>query len=289
VSDKINLEQLPQEDLFGPGNLGCKGCGAAIAGRQAMKILGERTMITIPASCMATLGANNRRTTWKIPFYHTLFECAPAVSSGIRAALEMQGIKDVKVVSWGGDAGSADIGFQSLSGAAERNEDIFHVCYDNEMYMNTGGQAGSQTPQTALTSNSFLGKPTNKKNMLSIMEAHDIGYVASAAIAFPLDFMAKLKKATARKGFSYIHVLAPCFRGWGISSDQTVEFARRAVQSGLWELYEVEDGRRKRTVEPQLIPVKDYILPQKRFSKISAEEIIRLQQQVDDYYGKVGK
>jgi len=289
VTDKINLEQLPKEELFGQGNVGCKGCGAAIAGRQAMKVLGERTMITIPASCMATLGGNNRKTTWKVPFYHTLFETAPAISSGIRAALEIQGIKDVNVVSWGGDAGSADIGFQSLTGAAERNEDIFHVCYDNEMYMNTGGQTSSQTPLGALTTNGFLGKTTSKKNMLAIMEAHGIGYVASASIAFPEDLMAKFKKASERKGFSYIHILAPCFKGWGIPSDQTVEFARRAVDSGLWELYEVEDGVRTRTVEPKLTPVKEYILPQKRFSKISAEEIEKVQQQIDAYYGKVGK
>jgi pyruvate ferredoxin oxidoreductase beta subunit len=254
-----------------------------------MKVLGERTIITIPASCMATLGGNNRRTTWKVPFYHTLFECAPAISSGIRAALKAQGIEDVNVVSWGGDAGSADIGFQALTGAAERNDDIFHVCYDNEMYMNTGGQTSSQTPKGALTTNGFLGKPTAKKNMLAIMEAHGIGYVASASIAYPADLMAKFKKASSRKGFSYIHILAPCFRGWGIPSDQTVEFARRAVESGLWELYEVEDGIRTRTAQPKLTPVKDYIVPQKRFSKISSEEIDALQQQINQYYGKVGK
>lgn len=286
--DKIDLRQLPQEDLFGPGHVGCKGCGAALAGRQAMKVLGERTMITIPASCMATLGGNNRRTTWKIPFYHTLFEIAPAVSSGIRAALEVQGIKDVNVVSWGGDAGTADIGFQALTGAAERNEDIFHVCYDNEMYMNTGGQTGSQTPKAALTSNGFLGKATAKKNMLAIMEAHGLGYVASASIAYPADFMAKVQKAASRRGFSYLHVLAPCFRGWGIPAAQTVDFARKAVQSGLWELYEIEDGVRRRTLEPELIPVQDYILPQKRFSKITREELEELQKQINAYYGKAG-
>lgn len=278
-----------KEELFGQGNVGCKGCGAAIAGRQAMKVLGERTIITIPASCMATLGGNNRGTTWKIPFYHTLFECAPAISSGIRAALDAQGIKDVNVVSWGGDAGSADIGFQSLTGAAERNDDIFHVCYDNEMYMNTGGQTSSQTPKSALTTNGFLGKTTNKKNMLKIMEAHEIGYVASASIAFPDDLMAKFKKASSRKGFSYIHILAPCFKGWGIPSDQTVEFARKAVDSGLWELFEVEDGVRTRNYEPKLIPVRDYLVPQKRFSKLPALEIDQMQQQVNAYYGKVGK
>lgn len=289
MSVNINLDQLPKEELFGQGNVGCKGCGAAIAGRQAMKVLGERTIITVPASCFATLGGNNRKTTWKVPFYHTLFECAPAISSGVRAALKAQGIKDVNVVSWGGDAGSADIGFQSLTGAAERNDDIFHVCYDNEMYMNTGGQTSSQTPKSALTTNGFLGKTTNKKNMLKIMEAHDIGYVASASIAFPEDLMAKFQKASSRKGFSYIHVLAPCFKGWGIPSDQTVEFARKAVDSGLWELFEVEDGVRTRNYEPKLIPVKDYLLPQKRFSKLPAEEIEQMQQQVNAYYGKVGK
>ena len=289
MNAKINLEQLPKEELFGQGNVGCKGCGAAIAGRQAMKVLGERTIITVPASCFATLGGNNRKTTWKTPFYHTLFECAPAISSGIRAALEVQGIKDVNVVSWGGDAGSADIGFQSLTGAAERNDDIFHVCYDNEMYMNTGGQTSSQTPKFGLTTNGFLGKNTSKKNMLKIMEAHEIGYVASASIAYPEDLMAKFQKAASRKGFSYIHILAPCFKGWGIPSDQTIEFARRAVESGLWELYEVEDGARKRTYEPKLTPVKDYIIPQKRFGKMPVEEMDKLQKQVDAYYGKVGK
>lgn len=284
----LKLEDLSREELFGQGNKGCKGCAAAIAGRQALKVLGERTIITIPASCMATLGGSDRKTTWKIPFYHTLFECAPAISSGIRAALEIQGVKDVNVVSWGGDAGTADIGFQSLTGAAERDENIFHVCYDNEMYMNTGGQTGSQTPQAALTSNSFVGKPTRKKNMLAIMEAHGVGYVASASIAFPFDFMEKLRKASSRKGFSYIHVLTPCYRGWGIAADQTVEFARRAVECGLWELYEVENGVRRRTYDPKLIPVKDYLLPQKRFSKLTEQEIENLQQQVNDYYGVKG-
>jgi len=289
VNDKINLEQLPKEDLFGPGNVGCKGCGAAIAGRQAMKVLGERTMVTIPASCMATLGGNNRTTTWKVPFYHTLFEIAPAVSSGIRAALEIQGIKDVNVISWGGDAGSADIGFQSLTGAAERDEDIIHVCYDNEMYMNTGGQTSSQTPKWAITTNGSLGKPTNKKNMLKIMEAHGIGYVASASIAFPADLMAKFKKASSRKGFSYIHILAPCFKGWGIPAEQTVEFARKAVDSGLWELYEVEDGVKTRTYEPKLTPVSEYLVPQKRFAKLTTQETEGIQQQISTYYGKAGE
>jgi pyruvate ferredoxin oxidoreductase beta subunit len=282
----LSYTDLPNEDLFGAGNAGCRGCGAAVAGRQAMKALGQRTMITIPASCMATLGGSNLKTTWNIPFYHTLFEMAPAVSSGIRAALEAQGIEDVNVVSWAGDAGTADIGFQALTGAAERNEHMIHVCYDNEMYMNTGGQTGSQTPMYAVTSNMANGKQVKKKNMLAIMEAHGCDYVASASIAYPLDLIEKFKKAASKPGFSYIHILAPCHRGWQIPAEKTIELARLAVESGLWELYEVDEGQRTRTVEPTFKPVVEYLTPQGRFKKLNEEKIQEIQESINKYYGR---
>jgi pyruvate/2-oxoacid:ferredoxin oxidoreductase beta subunit len=283
---KMNIKDLPEEDLFGPGNAGCRGCGAAIAGRQAMKVLGSRTIITMPASCMATLSGLNQRTTWRIPFYHTLFEIAPAVSSGIRASLDAQGIKGVNVVSWAGDAGTADIGFQSLSGAAERNDSIIHVCYDNEMYMNTGGQTGSQTPIYAMTSNQQKGKKTGKKDMLKIMVAHDVGYVASAAISHPLDLAEKFRKAAAHNGFSYIHIMAPCYRGWNIPTDQSVATARKAVESGFWELFEVVDGKKTRTYEPSFIPVSEYLLAQGRFKNLSAEQVKEIQDAVNSHFGR---
>lgn len=282
----LSIADLPKEDLFGPGHAGCGGCGAAVAGRQAMKALGSRTIVTIPASCMATLGGSNLKTTWQIPFYHTLFEMAPAVSSGIRAALEAQGIEDVNVVSWAGDAGTADIGFQSLTGAAERNEHMIHVCYDNEMYMNTGGQTGSQTPMYAITSNMANGKTVKKKNMLAIMEAHGIDYVASASIAYPLDLIEKFQKAAEKTGFSYIHILAPCHRGWQIPPEKTVEMARLAVESGLFELYEVEEGQRTRNYEPSFIPVQDYLTPQGRFKNLTQEAIQGIQTLVNKHYGR---
>jgi len=282
----VDFKNPQNQELFGQGNVGCKGCGAAIAGRQAMKVLGERTIITIPASCMATLGGNNTKTTWRVPFYHTLFECAPAISSGIRAALDIQGIKDVNVVSWGGDAGSADIGFQSLTGAAERQEHMIHVLYDNEMYMNTGGQTGSQTPLYAITSNGSLGKKVRKKNMLAIMEAHGIDYVASANIAYPEDLMAKFKKAASKEGFSYIHILAPCHRGWQIKPEETIAISRKATESGLWELFEVDEGKRTRTYEPSFTPVADYLKSQGRFKNLTAEQIDEYQKSVDAYYGR---
>lgn len=282
----LSIADLPREELFGQGNAGCGGCGAAVAGRQAMKALGSRTIMTVPASCMATLGGSNLKTTWQIPFYHTLFEMAPAVSSGIRAALDAQGIKDVNVVSWAGDAGTADIGFQALTGAAERDEHMIHVCYDNEMYMNTGGQTGSQTPMYAITTNMAKGKTVKKKNMLAIMEAHGIDYVASASIAYPLDLIAKLKKAAEKPGFSYIHILAPCHRGWQIPPEKTVEFARLAVESGLFELYEVEEGIRTRNFEPSFIPVEDYLTPQGRFKNLTQEAIQGIQATVNRHYGR---
>lgn len=282
----LTIRDLPREDLFGPGNAGCRGCGAAIAGRQAMKALGPRTIVSIPASCMATLSGNNQRTAWSVPFYHTLFEIAPAVSAGIRASLDAQGIKSVNVVSWAGDAGTADIGFQSLSGAAERDDAIIHVCYDNEMYMNTGGQTGSQTPLYAMTSNQRLGKTTHKKDMMAIMAAHGVGYLASAAISHPLDLIAKFQKAAARQGFAYIHILAPCYRGWDIPTDQSVATARRAVECGLWELYEIEDGRRTRTYQPSFLPVADYLLPQGRFKNLTPEQIADIQAAVNHHYGR---
>lgn len=284
----LSIADLPKEDLFGQGHAGCGGCSAAIAGRQAMKALGSRTIVTIPASCMATLGGSNLRTTWQTPFYHTLFEMAPAISSGIRAALDVQGIEDVNVVSWAGDAGTADIGFQSLTGAAERNEHMIHVCYDNEMYMNTGGQTGSQTPMYAITSNMTKGKTVKKKNMLAIMEAHGIDYVASASVAYPLDLINKFKKAAEKPGFSYIHILAPCHRGWQIPMEKTVELARLAVESGLFELYEVDEGIRTRTFEPPLIPVENYLLPQGRFKHLTPEHFFQLQKNVNDYYNQGG-
>jgi len=254
--------------------MGCRGCGAAIAVRQAMEALGSRTIIVIPASCMATIGGSGLKTAWRIPFYHSLFECAPAVASGIRAALEVQEIKKINVVSWAGDAGTADIGFQSLTGAAERNEDIIHVCYDNESYMNTGGQAGGTTPFRAWTSDTPSGKPTRHKDMLAIMAAHKPAYLATASIAYPEDFITKLNRAKEIKGFRYIHVLAPCHRGWGIKEEETVEMARLAVECGLWELYEIRAGERRVTVIPERkIPVKEYLLRQQRFRTLSEEDL----------------
>lgn len=264
------------------GHQACGGCGAALAIRLAGAALGNRCMITVPASCAGTVGASGLNTAWQIPFFHALFECAPAVATGIRHGLAAQGVEDVAVISWAGDAGTGDIGFQALSGAAERNEDILHVCYDNELAMNTAGQAAGTTPLRSFSSVTGAGKPTFKKNLPEIMAAHRVPYVATASVAYPDDFQAKLRKARSIQGFRYIHVLAPCPVGWDSPPDLSVSIARWAVECGLWPLYEIERGIRRVTVRPERrVPVAQYLRAQGRFQTLSDDEIAALQAEVD--------
>jgi pyruvate/2-oxoacid:ferredoxin oxidoreductase beta subunit len=286
MGEREQLLQLPREELFSGGHQGIPGYGGTIAVRQALKALGPNTIIVIPASAVATVGGLNTATAWRIPFVHSLFECAPAMATGIKASLEMQGKKGITVVSYAGDAGSADIGFQALSGAAERDEDILHVCYDDEVYLNTGGQAGGLTPTGAQTVNTPEGKPTGKKDMLAIVTAHGVGYVASASIAFPMDFINKLRKAKEHSGFRYVHVLTPNPASWGFPSHQTIHLARMAVECGLWPLFEVEDGVKHSTHTPaRRLPVVDYLKAQRRFAHLNDGRIAAIQSRVDAAQG----
>lgn len=276
------LRELPREELLTGGHSGMAGYGGSIALRQALKALGPKTILVIPASSLATAVAQNLSTALRVPLIHALFESSAVIASGIKAALEVRGEHDVTVVSFAGDAGSADIGFQSLSGAAERNEDIIHICYDDEAYLNTSGQAGGLTPRSARTVDTPWGKETPKKDMVSIMAGHGVPYVASASIAFPADFIAKVQKAKAIRGFRYIHVLAPQPRGWGYPPDRTIEMARMAVRTGLWPLVEIIDGVRRVTYAPDSrVPVGQYIRAQRRFDGMGDVEIDDLQAALD--------
>lgn len=283
VIERNPLHDLPREELFTGGHRGDPGHGAGIAVRQALKALGPDTVFVVPASYLATVSFADLDTSWRIPFVHSLFECSAAVAAGIRLALDLKGKQETTVVSWAGDAGTADIGFQAISGAAERDENIIHVCYDDELYWNTGGQAGALTPAQARSLVTPLGKPTPKKDMPAIMVAHGVRYVATASIAHPLDFIAKVRKAREMAGhFRYLHVLVPNPRAWGFAPDQTVTIARLAVECGLWPLYEVENGQRRPTVMPEhRLPVQDYIRAQARFATMADEDVAALQRRVD--------
>ena len=271
----VNFE-VPDRELMSPGHLACAGCGATLTMRHALKALGENTILVIPACCWAVIDGPFPYTSVGVSLIHTAFETTAAVASGIRAALEIRGIENVNVVGWAGDGGTFDIGMQALSAAAERNEDIIYVCYDNEAYMNTGIQRSSATPVGAWTTTtpSKDGKSRPKKNLIEIMAAHRIPYAATATVAFLDDFMAKFEKAKSIKGTKVLHIFSPCPPGHRIPENMTVSLSRLAVESGVFPLYEVEDGL-KYTInyEPSFEGLEEYFRMQGRFRGMDDERI----------------
>ena len=281
------MEQLtiPQEDYLNPGHLGCPGCGASIAMKLALKALGQKTIVVIPACCWGILAGPHPHSTLKVPILHTAFATAGAAASGIRAALDMRGDTDTTVLSWAGDGGTFDIGFQSLSGAVERNEDCIFVCYDNEAYMNTGVQRSSATPfgTRTTTTPGQDWKKTRKKNIIETLAAHRIPYAATASIAYPEDMVRKFQKARDKRGGSrFLHVLAACPPGWRVPSELTIKVSRLAVQANVFPLYEVEDGITYTLNYTGNRKVKVYLEIQGRFKHLTEVDMSRIQRQVDD-------
>ena len=276
---------MSDRDYFKPGHLGCPGCGAAIAIKFALKALGEKTIMVIPASCASIIVGPYPQSAVTIPILHTAFATAGAAASGVRAALDMKGDTETTVLSWAGDGGTFDIGFQSLSGAVERNEDCIFVCYDNEAYMNTGVQRSSSTPYGVRTTTTPGDdwKKTRKKNIMETMAAHRIPYAASASIAFAEDMIAKFKKAREKKGAArFIHVFASCATGWGAPSDMSVKIARLAVQTNIFPLYEIENGTRYTLNYKGDRRVEDYLQTQRRFKHLDKQNVSRIQSMVDE-------
>jgi len=274
---------VTDRDYFKPGHLGCPGCGAAIAIKFALKALGEKIIMVIPASCASIIVGPYPQSALNVPILHTAFATAGAAASGVRAALDMKGDTETTVLSWAGDGGTFDIGFQSLSGAVERNEDCIFVCYDNEAYMNTGVQRSSSTPYGVRTTTTpgRDWKKTRKKNIMETMAAHRIPYAATASIAFPEDMLAKFQKAKEKKGRArFIHIFASCATGWGAPSDMSVKIARLAVQTNIFPLYEIENGTQYSLNYKGDRPVEDYLQTQGRFKHLNAEDISTIQSMV---------
>jgi pyruvate/2-oxoacid:ferredoxin oxidoreductase beta subunit len=276
------------EELLYPGHLACQGCGATIAMRYVLKALGKKTVVVIPACCWSIISGLFPSSCLDVPLIHTAFETAAAAATGARAALDVQGQEDVNVLAWAGDGGTFDIGFQALSGAAERNENIIYCCYDNEAYMNTGIQRSSATPVGAWTTTTPKGglEDRPKKDIVRIMAAHNIPYTATANVAFPEDLYRKAKKAASIKGMKFIHILSPCPTGWRIPSSESIEVARLATLSKVFPLYEVENGSKLTiTYHPSKeVPVTRYLDSQARFRLISDEEKEQVQKNVDAYW-----
>lgn len=278
---------IPKDEYFMSGHIACLGCGSSLAMRYLLKGLGPRTIVSVPACCWAIMHGVFPNTCLKVPIIDTAFEVTGASIAGIRAALDVKGIKDVNVVGFAGDGGTADIGIQALSGTVERNMDVFYVMYDNEAYMNTGIQRSSATPRGAWTTTTPVGKLDEwkaqpKKNMVEIMVAHEIPYTCTCSVAFPEDMVKKVEKAKGIKGSKFIHVLCPCPPGWRYPPERTIEMARLAVDACVFPLYEVENGVYKVTRKPRKKKsVAEYFELQNRFKHLSEEMISQVQKDVD--------
>ena len=273
-----------KDEMMNPGHFACPGCGEALAYRHVLRALGRRTVVIATAGCGSVVDGYYPFTASKVPFFHCSFGTAATTAAGMKAGLEMRGDCTTTVLAWAGDGGTFDIGFQALSGAAERNEDILYVCYDNEAYMNTGVQRSSATPKGAVTTTSPRQAPNQrpKKDIIAILAAHAIPYMATAAIAYPEDLERKVAKAKSTRGFRFIHVLTPCPLGWAFPPEKSVKLSRLAVLSRVFPLVEVEDGKTWTVGVPaQEAPVREYMRAQGRFKGVTDEEIEASQAWVD--------
>ena len=275
---------IPAQDLMSPGHQACQGCGATLSMRFALKGLGKDTVVVIPACCWTVLAGSGQRATLGVPVLHSPFAGAAAAATGVKHALLAKGDEKTQVMVWAGDGSTYDIGLQAWSGAADRNEDILYACYDNEAYMNTGIQRSGATPLGAwtMTTPAAEGSPRPKKDVDAVARAHGVPYFATATPGYPEDMVRKFAKARTIKGFRFIHVLSPCPPGWKSDPDKTVALSKLAVQTGVFPLYEVQDGRVKLNVRPaKLRPVDDLLAPQGRFRKLEAAQRAALQSRVD--------
>lgn len=278
--DIVFIKKQPEEELVYSGHAACQGCGEIIGLRHVLKALGKKTIGVVPAGCSTGVTGIYPQTALRIPLAHVNFETAASTASGIRAALKTLRDNEVEnVFVWAGDGSTYDIGFASLSGAAERGDDMIYVCADNEAYMNTGIQRSSATPWGAWTTTCPLPQPKQqaKKPMVEIMAAHRIPYAASASIAFLEDLEAKVKKARSiKEGLKFIDLLCPCPTGWRFPPHLTLKLARLAVLTGVFPLYEVFQGEKYVVNQPEvtkaLLPAEEYLSLQGRFSHLTDED-----------------
>jgi len=293
ISKKSFLRGINGEELMTPGEKACQGCGATLALRHILKVLGRKTAMTLPACCFSVINGPFPNCSIRVPLLNVCFEEAAAEASGIKVGLTALGSKKANVLGFAGDGGTYDIGLQALSGAAERNNDIIFVCYDNEAYMNTGIQRSSATPFGAWSTTTPVLKKEFKKDIMAIMAAHRIPYAATASIAFIEDLAQKIKKAKKIQGTKFILVYSPCPTGWRFSPEFSIEVARQAVLTRAFSLYEIENGRKYTiNLEPEFRPIEKYLKLQGRFSNLSPEQIREIQKFVDsewDYLKKLSR
>jgi pyruvate ferredoxin oxidoreductase beta subunit len=295
------LKELPIEEPLSPGHRLCPGCGASIVVRQILLAAPKDTVVAEATGCVEVSTALFPYSAWNRPWIHSAFENAAAVGAGIESgfkALARRGeAEEHPIIVFGGDGGTYDIGLQALSGAIERGHRFLYVCYDNEAYMNTGIQRSGGTPMGAWTTTTQVGparagKQERKKDLVSIVVAHHVPYAATASISHWKDLMTKVRKALSKDGPTFLHVIAPCTRGWRFDPEKTIRMARLAVETRVFPLYEVEDGIYKITFpvsSPK--PLEEYLKLQGRFSHLfqpqNAAELETIKKEVDENYRRL--
>jgi pyruvate ferredoxin oxidoreductase beta subunit len=296
------LKNFPMEEYINSGHRACQGCAEVLAVRHVLKAIGPDMVLAMATGCMEIISSPYPLTSWNIPWIHVAFENAAAVASGVESglkALRRKGRiadKEITVVAMGGDGGTSDIGFQALSGMFERGHKIIYVCVDNEAYMNTGVQRSSSTPFGASTTTSPPGRVTPsgqttwKKDMTAIAAAHGIPYTATACPSYYTDLIKKVQKAKEVKGPTYLHILSVCPTGWRIPPAKSIEYGKLAVDSGIFPLYEVENGVWKLNRKPkELIPVADYFKGQGRYRHLDQTLVDLIQTRIKDKWERLIK
>ncbi len=273
------------------GNLACPGCQLNLAFKHSLSALKNNAIVVVPACCTSVIQGAGQGYGMHVPIFNTAFASAPSVASGIARKLKLDG-SDTQVVVWAGDGGTADIGFASLSGAAERNENILYIMYDNQGYQNTGNQKSGATPAGAKTSTTPYGKPNRRKDVARLMIAQEVPYVATANAAFPEDLFDKITRAATEFDgqFRFIQIFSPCPPGWTIDTRNTVKVGQLANSTGFWPMYEAVNGKvtlsrkSQRYIDPsKRTPVKEFLEVQGRFNE-SPEVIRTVEEEIEDIW-----
>lgn len=300
--DKVDFKIKPLKELskqnerLAPGHRMCPGCGASIIARAVMHSTESEIVVANATGCLEVSTSIYPYTSWKVPWIHNAFENAAATLTGVESAysaLKKKGKikKDIKFLAFGGDGGTYDIGLQSLSASLERGHDFVYVCYDNEAYMNTGVQRSSATPFGASTKTDPAGtvrqgKQEFKKDLMEVVAAHGIPYLAQASPHNWSDLVKKAKKAFDTPGPAFLLVLSPCVPGWGYPSNKSLEIAKLAIDTNFWPLYEIENGKYTLNGEPKNPkPILEWLQSQSRFKHLlnpgNEDMVKKIQEHVD--------
>ena len=285
----MKLKELPDEGPYGSGATSCAGCMASNIALNIMRILGKKTIVSVPPSCMSVFSGTFPNLNWDVPYFHLQFGNLASTLAGISRALKVQGKDDVVVLGVGGDGSTSDIGLQDLSGCAHRNENILYVCYNNQGYENTGIQASGATPYgswstTTPVNSKHEGNPFFPKDVPRILIAHEASYVATASTGYTQDFIRKIEKAKKLRGFRYIEILSVCNPGWRVPTHIGPELAKEAVDTGFWLLIEYERGKFKINKTPTFDGLEEFLNKQGRFKHMTDSQVKILKDYIKHKY-----